>query len=521
MSAHRLIHVFVAIGAVSVTSSCERPVGPSDGAPFSVLLVSGGQQTGAAGVQLSQPLVVKVLKANGAPYKGQVVNFRIAAGGGSVFAGSAISDDGGLVQDLWTLGTRAGEAQRVEVRSVDQQTGVAQVHGTFTATAVPGAPARVSIVRGNNQTIAPSSVAQTDPTVQVTDVYGNVTAGASVTFTPGENSGTATPANVTTNSRGEASASWQVIFLEQFGAQLTAAIAGGASATFQAYVWSCGCWFLNTSTPVATMDFPAVASNDKLYVLGGARGNFATALMQIYDPVADVWSTRVMPTARRAHGGAAVDGVVYVMGGTNERTLLTSVEAYDAATDSWTTRAPMPAHRRFLDAVTVNGKIYAIGGVDEANNWQRVEVYDPATNTWTRKADVPLPRWEASLALANGVIYVMGGLDQNFAMTNTLQAYDPATDTWTVKAPMLTPRYLFAAAPAYGQVYVMGGFNQSFQPTSTVEIYNPETNSWRSFFTMPSVHTQFGAAMLNGYIYVVGGSNSNFVTTTKVESFLP
>src|SRR5216110_3307862 len=86
-----------------VALGCERAVAPVQqigDLRFSV--VSGEGQTGAAGEQLAQPLVVKVTKPNGSPQKGQIVNFRVVAGNGSVYGGASLTDDGGLAQELWT-----------------------------------------------------------------------------------------------------------------------------------------------------------------------------------------------------------------------------------------------------------------------------------------------------------------------------------------------------------------------------------------------------------------------------------
>jgi hypothetical protein len=92
------------------------------------------------GTDLSVPLVVRA-EANGKPIAGQLVNFVVTQGGGSVFAGSAITSVKGLAQEYWTLGTVAGEPQALEVRAVDPTTGVKQTFGTFTATPTAGSPA--------------------------------------------------------------------------------------------------------------------------------------------------------------------------------------------------------------------------------------------------------------------------------------------------------------------------------------------------------------------------------------------
>lgn len=94
-------------------------------------IVSGDGQAGLAGEELPEPLVV-VAEHNGRVLKRRLVNFVVTEGGGSMFAGSALTDNKGEARDWWTLGF-AGD-QKVEARAVDPATGEKLVFGTFTAT---------------------------------------------------------------------------------------------------------------------------------------------------------------------------------------------------------------------------------------------------------------------------------------------------------------------------------------------------------------------------------------------------
>lgn len=111
------------------------------GPPAVVRIVSGDAQPGKVGEELPQPLVVKVMDANDNPVSGQVINFRVTAGGGTVFGGASSTNSQGIAQERWTLGTVAGAPQALEVRAVDNSTGAPLVFGTFTAIANAGPPA--------------------------------------------------------------------------------------------------------------------------------------------------------------------------------------------------------------------------------------------------------------------------------------------------------------------------------------------------------------------------------------------
>jgi len=128
----------VRLAALSIlVVACTTP-GDVDPGPISMSVVSGDGQRGRPGEQLPDPLVARVENSRGRPVVGQIVNFRVVSGGGSVFAGAAISNRDGLVQELWTLGF--ADSQRVEARAVDPETGAALTFAVFTATLIDSVP---------------------------------------------------------------------------------------------------------------------------------------------------------------------------------------------------------------------------------------------------------------------------------------------------------------------------------------------------------------------------------------------
>src|ERR1041385_8991734 len=125
-----LTTILLAIGCGQETT------GPVEPGPISLLIVSGNGQSGVIGTELPQALVIKATKSNGAIIANLPVNFRVIAGGGSMFAGVAVSDGKGIAADYWTLGgTSTAQQRRVEVGAVSGD-GTKQVFGTFTATAL-------------------------------------------------------------------------------------------------------------------------------------------------------------------------------------------------------------------------------------------------------------------------------------------------------------------------------------------------------------------------------------------------
>jgi hypothetical protein len=130
--------VILAATLVLFAAACtDSLVTPTTG-PLSLNVVSGDGQSALANTELPDPLVVQVLDAKGHPVREQIVNFRVVSGGGSVYAGTSLTNSDGIAKEWWTLG--ASGTQRVEVRAVDPTTGEKQLFATFNATITPPPP---------------------------------------------------------------------------------------------------------------------------------------------------------------------------------------------------------------------------------------------------------------------------------------------------------------------------------------------------------------------------------------------
>ena len=194
--------------AAVLLAACSESPGPTR-LPVAVMqIVSGDAQHAVVGTELPAPLVVKAVDAAGAPVSGQSVNFRVVAGGGSVFAGSSNTNADGIAQERWTLGTSTADSQRLEVRAVDNVTGAPITFAVFKAVALAGPPASVASVVGD-QSAAVRTAVSTPPAVRVADSYHNPVPGIAVTFAVASGGGTVSESSRTTNDSGVATlTSW-------------------------------------------------------------------------------------------------------------------------------------------------------------------------------------------------------------------------------------------------------------------------------------------------------------------------
>lgn len=200
----------------------------------SVEVVSGNNQSDTVGQSLDEPLVVVALDAEGTPVSGQVLNFVVKAGGGSVFAGATSTNAEGRAQEIWTLGTNAADSQVVEVRAVDNTTGEPKVYARFEAVAKHDRPNRLSAVSGQDQIGAMLTALLDSLVVEVVDQYGNPTVGDSIVWSTTPEGGAVSPSTAAVSGNGLSAAQWELGEMGTHTATATVANHPELQVTFRA-----------------------------------------------------------------------------------------------------------------------------------------------------------------------------------------------------------------------------------------------------------------------------------------------
>jgi N-acetylneuraminic acid mutarotase len=124
------------------------------------------------------------------------------------------------------------------------------------------------------------------------------------------------------------------------------------------------------------------AINDKFYLTGGIDASGQVAhLLQVYDPVERMWSTKSpMPTGRDGAFAAALHGKLFVAGGVVPQDVWVStsvVEAYDPVSDTWATGPAMLVPRNFGASAAARGKLFTFDGLMDGAWSSRVEALAP------------------------------------------------------------------------------------------------------------------------------------------------
>jgi hypothetical protein len=180
---------------------------------------SGDGQTATVGTALPKPLAVRVHDKTGG-LQGVKVTFTVTAGGGSLSAGSATTDQYGFAQTSLTLGKTAGQ-NSVKASAVGLSV-------TFTETATAAQATQLVMTAGNNQSGTVGSALAAPCVVTAQDKLGNPVSGVSVGFS--SSAGSVSPATVTTGANGQAQAT--LTLGNTPGAETVTATAGSLSATF-------------------------------------------------------------------------------------------------------------------------------------------------------------------------------------------------------------------------------------------------------------------------------------------------
>lgn len=171
-------------------------------AAASLAAVSGDGQRAKAGSALPEPVVVRVEDAGGSPIGGATVAFTPGEGHGAADPAEAVTDTAGLARTAWTLG------------DADEQ--------TLTAAVADGPSVQVTaalltpddfvralvIVSGGGQRADPGAALPAPVVVRAVDEEGAPVAGATVTFRPGEDHGSADPGEALTGTAGLARTTW-------------------------------------------------------------------------------------------------------------------------------------------------------------------------------------------------------------------------------------------------------------------------------------------------------------------------
>ncbi len=166
-----------------------------------LVLSSGGKQTGTVGTTLPLPIIVTAKNASGKVVSGASVTFSDGGSGGTFSPNPAVTNTKGQASTSYTLPTVAKAV--ITITASD-----GSVSMTTQEKSVAGAPTNFTIVSGNNQSANPNTTLAKKLVISLTDQYNNPVIGATVTFTDNGAGGTFSTTTPVTSSVGQAMVSY-------------------------------------------------------------------------------------------------------------------------------------------------------------------------------------------------------------------------------------------------------------------------------------------------------------------------
>jgi len=161
----------------------------------------GNQQTGPVATPLPVPLTAKAKDVYGNGVSGISISYSDGGAGGLFSSNPVTTDSTGQAAVTYTTPTVPGT-----VKVSASANGLATV--TFAETVTAGPAAKTTSTSGNRQTGPPSTQLPLPLIVTVTDQYGNVVAGASVTFADGGAGGSFSSNPIVSDASGKASVNY-------------------------------------------------------------------------------------------------------------------------------------------------------------------------------------------------------------------------------------------------------------------------------------------------------------------------
>ena len=233
---------------------------------------------------------------------------------------------------------------------------------------------------------------------------------------------------------------------------------GSAQGSLLVYDTVSRAWSTGAGMPTPRYEAAGGVINGKLYVVGGWAPGLGSQVYE-YDPGTDAWTTRASLGHLTAGGSAGViAGKLYltspVFGGFG---LSTAFDVFDPVANTWTSLAP--ATKRYHSAgAGAGGKFYLFGGHNEASSVQATaDVFDPGTGLWSAIAPMPTGRAWASAVELGGKIYVVGGADTAGTALSTVEIYDPVANSWQTLESSPSARFGGGATVVGDTIHYAGG----------------------------------------------------------------
>ncbi len=270
----------------------------------------------------------------------------------------------------------------------------------------------------------------------------------------------------------------------------------------------------------------AVLQDGRVLVAGGTTtGGGATNAAEIYDPIANSWTSVAggMVEARAGHTASVLaDGRVLIAGGENAGVASATLEIFDPVTNAFSFAGVLSSPRKnHAAAVLADGRVLIVGGSDGKTPLASSDIYDPSIGTVSAGPVLSTPRQGLSATTQlDGKVVVIGGntVDAVGASVDLASAevYDPAAQPpasfAALSSALTTPRqgHLAFLLPHNNNVLIVGGTSAG-TALASAELFTPWQGTFSSTGALSAVRSSAtGSALsLDGLLLVAGGKDAS------------
>ncbi len=282
-------------------------------------------------------------------------------------------------------------------------------------------------------------------------------------------------------------------------------------------------WTEVSSIPNIRNQHATVEHLGKIYVFGGGPNSSETALLDIYDPNNDTWSSGPnMPAVGRGlYAVSDGENFIYIMKYWPSNS--SAFWKYDPIAETYESLSEDDHSRWYGNMAYYNGMIYHFGGEGATS---KALVYDIANDSWTQLNNLPKDHFFHSVVVRNDKMYIMGGATGYNSPVDDLFEYNPADDTYSLISTLPGTSALDRRAAydsASDAIYIVGGRNSGMNsgPTNYSQFhrYLFSSGQWEELTDYPLTIGQHNVAIVASKFFVVSGRVEGNTDTDKVYSY--
>jgi len=222
-----------------------------------------------------------------------------------------------------------------------------------------------------------------------------------------------------------------------------------------------GTWTGSTLTEPVAVSGAASSTNRRYLVVAGGRMfgsgfNYQSAMVNVFDRAAGIWSSKDMSIARSIPEIVPIDDYFLIVGGESNFSNVAE-KIYPSSLES--EFLALPQARARLKAAFCGGKLFVVGGMTSSSEYSnRVDVYSSVTSTWQQislsEAYVPAFAHSVSERLIIGGGYNQSGIVKTLDVVNcnNLEKTSIAMPTQIIQDSVFNDGNMvsfFGVSPAY------------------------------------------------------------------------